>query len=281
MSELIARHLRHAKAAGLSAQTIDDRRKLLHRLNRELPWGLVEATTEELASWLAGGCWAQETRATYYKHLVAFFRWATRGRQPWLDYDPTEDLDRPVVRLGDPLPAATEEQLHLALTGLPSPYDMVVAIAAYAGARAAEIAGLHRQDVTARSMLLHGKGGKDRLIPTHAAVWARVQPLPPGPLIVREKHPWRPADGDYVSSRIAVWLGRIGMPEITLHAFRRRFATIAMTPREFGGAGASLVTVSRLLGHANPVVTSRYLVPSERERDVCVAALPMYSPTPS
>ena len=280
---MIARHLRRAKGK-LSEQTIDDRRKLLYRLDRELPEGLCKATQEELEEWLVGPedrPWARETRRTYFMHLRCFFRDASNPRRSeHLDYDPTEGIACPTAPAGLPRPA-TEDQLAAALTRLPAPYSRAVALAAYAGARAAEVAALLREEVTARSLLLHGKGGKDRLVPTHPAVWSRIEHLPPGPIIVREVHREREADGDYVSSRVTVWLGRIGYPELTLHQFRHRFATLALRPREFGGAGASLRTVQELLGHANPAVTARYTAVSERERDVCVAALPMYSPDPS
>lgn len=283
MTALIERYLRHAKSGGLSPQTIDDRRKLLYRLDRELPMGLCMATTEELEEFLAGPddrSWAAETRRTYYTGIASFFAWACDSRNPTLDYDPAAALTRPKAPPGLPRPA-TEDQLGEALMLLPAPWDAAVALAAYAGARAAEVAALERDQITLQAMTLFGKGGKRRAVGTHPAVWSRIESLPAGPIIVRERHPWRPADGDYVSSRIAVMLGRIGLGDITFHQFRHRFATMALRPRQFGGAGASLRAVQELLGHGTVATTARYTLVSDEERDAAIAALPSYRPTSS
>lgn len=281
MTQLIDAYLRHAKAKGHSKQTLRDRGKLLHRLDRVLPMGLCQATVEELEDFLAGpdDGWKPETRATYFSTITGFFRWACNPDNPHLDFDPSSSLSRPPVPPGVPHPA-TEEQLQRALT-LPAPWNTAVALAAYASARCCEVAVLDRADISRDSTRLYGKGAKVRVIPTHDAVWQLVRDLPDGPLIVRDKHPDRPADGLYVSDRTRAMFRRYGLQGLSLHAFRHRFATMTLRPRQHGGAGASVRTVQELMGHADPKTTARYTAVTEGERREAVATLPSYSPTPS
>lgn len=280
MTALIDAYLRHAQAKGHSKQTIKDRGKLLHRLDRVLPMGLCQATIEELEDFLAGPDegWAAETRATYYTTITGFFRWACDPRNPRLSYDPAESLSRPPVPAGVPKPAS-EQQLQAALA-VPAPWNAAVALAAYASARCCEVARLDRDDITETAVRFFGKGGKVRVVPTHQVVWAIVAKLPPGPLIVREQHPDRPADGEYVSDRTRAVFRRAGMPGLSLHWFRHRFATMALRPREHGGAGASVRVVQELMGHATVATTARYTATTEGERHDAVVTLPSYGPTP-
>lgn len=283
MSELIDAYLRHAQAKGHSKQTIRDRGKFLHRLDRVLPMGLAQATVEELEDFLAGPQepekpWEPETRATYYTTIKGFFRWACSPANPRIDYDPSESLSRPPRPPGVPHPAS-EEQLRQALD-LPAPWNVAVALAAYASARCCEVARLAREDIDRASTRLLGKGSKVRVVPTHDVVWALVSDLPTGPLIVRDKHPWRPADGLYVSNRTRAMFKRAGLHGVSLHWFRHRFATLALRPREHGGAGASLRVVQELMGHASPQTTARYTAVTEGERHDAVVTLPSYGPTP-
>jgi site-specific recombinase XerD len=280
MNALIDAYLRHAQAKGHSKQTIRDRGKLLHRLDRILPMGLAQATIEELEDFLAGPeeGWAPETRATYFTTITGFFRWASNPKNPRIDYDPSESLSRPPVPAGVPHPAS-EEQLQRAL-GLPAPWNVAVALAAYASARCCEVAALDRADIDRTSIRLLGKGGKTRVVPTHDVVWALVSDLPTGPLIVREKHPERPADGMYVTSRTLTMLRRAGLRGVSMHWFRHRFATLALRPKEHGGAGASVRVVQELMGHASVKTTARYTAITEGERREAVATLPSYGPTP-
>lgn len=280
MTALIDAYLRHAQAKGHSKQTIKDRGKLLRRLDDVLPMGLPRATIEELEDFLAGPetGWAAETRATYYTTITGFFRWACDPRNPRLSYDPAESLSRPPVPAGVPKPAS-EEQLQKAL-GVPAPWNAAVALAAYASARCCEVARLSREHITETETRLLGKGGKVRVVPTHRVVWALVADLPPGRIVVREKHPDRPADGEYVSDRTRAVFRRAGMPGLSLHWFRHRFATMTLRPREHGGAGASLRVVQELMGHASPQTTARYTATTEGERHDAVVTLPGY-PTPS
>jgi integrase len=280
MSDLIRAHLRHMEAAGLARNTIDDRGELLHRLNGLLPMGLDESTTEELEDYLATPGFKSQTRATYYTHIVGYFRWATDPSRVHLDYDPSACLVRPRVAKGVPKPV-TDEQLQLALGRLEEPWRTYVLLAAYQGARCCEIASITKEDINERRTRLTGKGGKTRVLKTHGVVWAAVQHFPAG-RIARLLTSDRPPRPTYISAETSKRLTRIGLDATTLHAFRHWFATTMLRPREFGGGGASLRCVQENMGHASPAVTAVYTQVADEERDAGIDALPTFhTSTPS
>jgi len=281
MNDMITAHLRRCRGANLSERTITDRGELLERLDRDLPLGLVDATTEDLEDWLAqagpvgtrGRCpWSAQTRGTYYTHIVGFFR-DMAGR---IGHDPSAGLMRPKVEAGLPRPA-TEDELQQALTLLAPPWDLYVMLAAYAGLRSCEVAALDRRHVNADELAVHqGKGGKSRIVETHPDLWRRMRAIPPGPIALLGSG--RVMTAYQMSSRMAYRFDKIGMPDITMHRFRSRFATMLLRPKELGGAGADLLTVSILMGHANPNTTKIYALVTSEQRRLAVNALPAPAP---
>jgi integrase len=274
MSDLIRAHLRHMEAAGLARNTIDDRGELLRRLDDLLPMGLYEATTEELEDYLATPGWAPWTKATYYTHLVGFFRWATHPNRVHLDYDPSASLPRPKTPRGIPRPVTNAELRH-ALEQLPEPWRTYAVLAAYEGARCCEIAVITKEDITERRTRLTGKGGKTRVLKTHQVVWRAVQDFPPG-RIARYRNKSTAVTPTYISGYGSKMLDRIGLPGATWHMFRHWYGTTMLRPREYGGAGASLRAVQENLGHANLGTTAIYTLVSDEERDAGIDALPTF-----
>lgn len=279
MTDFIALHATHCRAAGLSPVTIRDREELLRRLDAELPVGLIEATTEELSDWLARPNWAAETKRTYYTHIVGFFRWISDpDRAVGIDRDPSAGLIRPKVARHLPKPV-TDDEVRQALTDLPRPWSLYVRLAAYAGLRAAEIAQLDRRDVTEADIHIKGKGGRARSVPTHPDLWRCMRLMPRGPIALLGSGLVMRAD--QMSSRSIRQLTLIGMFDVTLHRFRHWYATMLLRPQLLGGAGADLLTVSQLMGHSTPTTTAIYAQIADEQRRIAVAALPVLAPTPS
>lgn len=285
MTDLVEHHLRHCRAAGQAVTTIVFREKLLRRLDRELPMGLIEATTEELEDWLAtnGGAdrrWSDKTRSTYYEHISAFYRWAADPRRTvGLEYDPAAGLVRPRGRRGLPRPV-TEDELAFAMAMLDEPWRTYVHLAAYAGLRCCEISALKRRDITQEAItVVRGKGGKGRSVPTDAGLWGALKDKPPG-LIALTTRDRLPVPRNYVSETTSLRLTAIGLPDVTLHRFRHRFATILLRPVALGGAGADLRTVQELMGHSSPAVTAIYTLITDEQREMAIRALPALAPSP-
>lgn len=277
MSDLIAGYVRHMKAAAMSRNTVRDREELLHRLDRDLPMGLERATVEELADWLARDGWSPKTRATYYETIRAIFKWATDPRSPILDYDPSASLARPKVYRNAPKPI-TEDEMRRVLDRTSGFWQLSAILAGYAGARCCEVAAISREDITEDSTRFHGKGGKVAAVPTHPLLWRAVRAFPRGSLA--EQHFGRPVSAAYVSAMFARRAAQAGLTGVTLHRLRHRFATILLMPRELGGCGADLRTVQELMRHASPQVTSIYTQITDRQRQIAVAALPIFAPSP-
>lgn len=278
MTQLIDDHCRHLKARGFAKNTVDSRLYLLHRLDKELPMGLGQATVEELEDFLSQFD-DNQTQATYHGHITGFFRWAADPKRPRIDYDPTVGLFRPKVPRGLPKPA-TNDELQMALLTLRDPWCRYVKLAAYAGARSCEIVALDREHITRESIRIVGKGGKVRIIRTHAVVWEAVEPLPPGPIARRVRTGDR-AEPDYLSAIMIYQLGRVGLGGLSLHRFRHWYATTQLRPQKYGGGGASIRTVQENMGHAQLSSTAIYTLVTDEERADAIDSLPTFTPTSS
>ena len=115
----------------------------------------------------------------------------------------------------------------------------------------AEIAQVHAGDIDPRSSLLvHGKGGKDRTVPVSAllnsALTAAVTRHPHGYLFPGP-------DAGHISPQSVY--GRIRRAvHVNPHSLRHAFATACYT-----GNGHDLRAVQELLGHESVVTTQRYV----------------------
>lgn len=256
MTDLIGRHCAHITSRGLSDNTIEDRRALLARMDRDLPMGLELATVEELSDWLGRRGWSRQTRCTYYTHVKSFFDWACSAEH--LDYNPAESLTRPRVPKGIPKPVTDEEMAEI--LRLAGGWLVAIVLAAYAGLRCCELATIERRDINEHTLTILGKGDKMRVVPTHPLVWVEVRDLA-GRLV----------DGSpgQISKSARDHFDRTGMPTVTMHRLRHWFATSMLA------GGADLLTVSQLLGHASTATTVRYCQISDGQRRSAIAALPV------
>lgn len=234
---------------------------ILRRAHRQMPHGVVAPSEPEIRTWL----WGQDCGSAYRAQQDA----AVRHLHRWLrrrgisNVDPTEFLARPKQQRGIPrnIPA---DQVTLILTGARQPVRTWCAIAYYAGARDCEIAALDRDDVTQVSIRLLGKGGKERMVPTHPALWRILATLPAGPvarIVARDR-------SNAIGRRISRECDRIGLPEVTAHRLRHTIATDLLD------ATGDLRLVQEFLGHASPATTAIYTRVSSARMSAAVAALP-------
>ncbi len=262
MSNLVHLYLRHLRAVGYADQTIKDRGYVLHRADRELPYGLDQASVDELEAWFAAQRLKPWSRSKYFADVAGFYAWAVWSE--YLDWSPIHQLPRPRVPHSEPRPA-TEAQLLAALQ-LARPYRTAVELAAFDGLRAGEISRLCRDDVTPEYLTVLRKGGKTQLLPTHPLVWEAIRDLPPGPVVARRR-------GGHFNPRglahtMSVRLHGIGAP-ITLHQLRHRFATALLD------AGVHIRVVQELLGHASVTSTQVYTQVTDPQRRTAIARLPV------
>lgn len=272
MSDLIDTHCAWLKAGGRRRRTYEARADWLRRADRQIPDGLVDATTGELTAWFAGGRWRPASRATAFYHLNAFFEW---GMDPRNAVDPAEPIfcDNPMAAMirprmpqGRPRPV-TDEELRIILVESKEPYRTAAVLAVGAGLRASEIADVRREHIEPGIVwVIDGKGGKTDSAPASAAVWEAVKGLPRGPVI--KSVGGRANDGKWMSERSsAYWRHKLDLPSIGLHRLRHTYARLL---RE---AGADIATISRAMRHANLKSTQVYFSASEAECRLAVQAL--------
>ena len=264
MTDFIDDHLTALRAEGRSPNTVDSREELLRRLDRDLPYGLDEATTSELQHWLGNPAWCSKTRETYWCHIVAYYRWCTKGPRPFLDYDPSATMRRP--RVGRHLPrVASDDQLAHALASLHRPMLRAVILAAGVGMRAGEVAAALREHFTRQRVIILGKGDKMRAVPVPEDVWEEIRDCPDGPLIT---HHGLPVPRQWVTMTASRALTSIGYPRLSLHWFRGAYAT------RLRRSGVDAFAIQQLLGHSSAATTQRYVELDEDDLAVAVARLP-------
>ena len=146
----------------------------------------------------------------------------------------------------------------------------MLSLAAFAGLRCQEIAGLERDDVLEAKGLLrirHGKGGKERIVPLHPDVQSalRCLPMPKTGYLFR-----RPQGGRFTANWMSVCVSKY-LAEInvnaTAHQLRHWFGT------EIYASTHDIRVTQELLGHSDPVTTAGYIAYSHVDAAAAVASL--------
>lgn len=253
-------YLRHLALAGHPKTTVDTYRSILRQAVAQLPDGLL-ATPEEILGWLATRP-GRNTRATYATGLGGFYEWCVRTRRLAADDNPMLEVPQQKRSRGLPRPC-THEQLALILTTAADPFRLWSHVFAYAGARCVEVSRLRREHITPEVTYLHGKGDKERAVPTHPELWRAVADLPPGPLAT--------CSAGQISRRSSREFTRLGLADVTAHRLRHWYGTYVQA-----AAGDTRVT-QELLGHASVSTTQVYTLVSQASMRAAVLALPSLS----
>ena len=266
MSDLIPAHLRYLRVGGHSEHTVEDRAKILYRLAEDLPNGIDEATGEDLLAWFDEHAnWHPNTRACYRAHIASFYRWAAHGPVRHIVDDPTQFVPAVRRRRGLPHPA-TDDQIAEALERANKRWCRAITLARWAGLRAGEIQRLQRRDITERHIRVLGKGGKIRIVPTHARIWEELKDVDDGLIVEATGGGMMPED--YLSKRGARYFRRLGITGFHLHMCRHSFATSLLA------AGVDIRVIQRLLGHASLATTEIYTLVVDWQLDDAIARLP-------
>lgn len=273
MGTLTDLHLGWLRARNLRPATIDQRQRAITRLRRALPVDPLVATPADLTDWYAAltDRVTPEARATELSHVRQFYRWLQReGHRA---DDPTVRLDRPRVprRLPRPIPTA---DLVTVLASAPVRVRPWVALAAYAGLRACEIARLRREDVLDGAdppvLIVHeGKGAKQRVVPLHADLAEIVLEYAPARGYLFRRHDGRVGPvSPWLVSHYAADAMRAAGVDATIHQARHWFGT------ETYRACGDLRVTQELLGHTSPVTTAGYAAWSPTRGAEAVGLLP-------
>ena len=239
------------KGAGRRPATLEARRQQLRLLarwaGRRSPWRL---STDDLLEWMASRDWSQERRRSVRSTLQGFYRWAVGSGHT--EHDPA--LRLPVVRAGVPRPRPCDDDvLRTAVKAAPERDVLMVRLSAQCGLRRAEVAQVHTRDVIAGtnrgeySLVVHGKGGKERVVPLPPILAKELLRRPRG-------HVFPGQINGHLSAR---WVGKVvggWLDEgYTMHSLRHWFATVTYEDTR------DLLVLSEVLGHASPETTRRYV----------------------
>jgi integrase/recombinase XerC len=270
---LVDDYLAAEAGAGRSPATIATRRGHLACMARGLRCGPARVTTAGILAWFGRQAWSIETRRSHRNTAVSFFGWSHRTGH--LPTDPGAGL--PVMRAATPSPRPAPDSAWSAALAIADPrVRLMLRLAAEVGLRRAEIARVHRRDLTrgaaGAELLVHGKGGKLRVVPVGDDLAAAIadglsQADPIADSVcqadtllkeISQAYPlggWLfPGDeGGHLSPR---WVGKLmagALPDHwTAHTLRHRFAT-----RAYRGS-RNLRAVQVLLGHSSIATTERY-----------------------
>jgi len=255
-AQLIQAHLEWLRIRGLRPATIKARRGALLRLQRRLPYPLIDAIADDLRLWQERLTLGPHALGTETAHVAEFYKWAARhGHRP----DNPADL-LPRVKVPPSLPRPISEgDLRMALACAPDRIRPWLVLAGWCGLRAREIAlleraDIHDQDIPPTLFVRDGKGGKQRVVPLPASVVAELA----GCRLPSRGPVFRRADGypaaitpARVSKATSDYLHSIGI-DATLHQFRHRYATVAYQ------ATHDLLLVQTFMGHESPKTTAGY-----------------------
>lgn len=250
---------------GASAETLRVRRGILRsvvkRIGSHQP---DQVSTEDLVTMCSRQKWSIDHRRNVRTTLVVFYDWALHAGI--CTDNPARRM--PKVRAAAPRPRPAPDKVWLDLLMAADPRERMMArLAGEAGLRRAEVAKVQRDDVISDlygySLVVQGKGGKQRTVPltdslANAILEYRRTPgyLFPGQI-----------DGHMSPNHCGKLLSRL-MPEgWSAHKLRHRYAS-----RGFAATG-DLLAVQTALGHSSVATTQRYVqVSTQSVRAVSEAA---------
>ncbi|WP_167203019.1 tyrosine-type recombinase/integrase [Actinomyces respiraculi] len=252
-ADAVARFETVLRAAGRRETTIATRLRHVRQLARALPDAPPDqVTSDQLLTWAGAQHWQPETRHAYYVSIRLLYAAIELRPSP---ADALPPISRPV-----PPPRPTPETVYRrALADADERTRAILTLAGAAGLRRSEIVQVNIRDLiddlTATSLVVHAKGGRDRLIPLTDELTALIRTM-----CATSPEGWASPsrDGGHITPRWAARLAsRVLPPGWSLHTLRHRFATTAYA------ADRDLLAVQRLLGHTSVATTQRYTAPPD------------------
>lgn len=247
---LIAGWLGWLESGNLSPNTLRLRRYALQRFaaHHDLRTASTQDILDHLAG-LTGGAWS---KASHLSAVKSFYHWMTgmglRADNPSLMIRSIKTHDRTKPRLPKKvldraLLLTQDDRVRFALL-----------LGSRAGLRREEIATFHSSCIRGSSLVIVGKGDKERTIPCHPDLRPYCDDLRAHPGWAFSSHviPGQHVTPETIQRMVHKALGG----DWQTHDLRRYFATAAYD------ATRDLRAVQELLGHADPATTAKYVSPN-------------------
>ncbi len=245
-------------ASGVAPGTVVLYRHYLRRVMGDLGKPLEQVTTADLEQVLGSADWGPSARKSARTALGGFWSWAARAGVVG------EDVSAclPSVRVPRGRPRPTPESVLLAALRRSSPRErLMLELGALAGLRAGEIARVRGSDYDGQTLLVHGKGGHQRLVPVEDGHLRDALSACAGWLFPS------PRGGHLTPNHVSKLISRVLPEPWTAHSLRHRFGCRAYAVTR------DLLAVSALLGHASTETTLTYVaLPDDHLRDAVRAA---------
>lgn len=283
---LIQAYATHQRGKNLAQRTIDERRQLILALARETGRSPGKVTTLDLQVRLGRRHKRKpekglmpSTMQRERSDMRNFFKWAKK--EGHISKNPAKRLSKISVPRTAPRPM-TMGQVQLVLSsGAYRRTRTMILLAVYQGLRAHEIAKFRGDhiDYTSGTILVLGKGGKERSVPMDPVIRAEAETYPQGYWFPSRKtntkgHVHHRSVSDLMTR--AIRRAGITDPRITGHSMRHTYGT------ELVEAGVDIRVVQELMRHDSLNSTQIYTRVSEKRKREAQLLLPRVSvPTAS
>jgi integrase len=234
-----------------SRATIDARRRVLTTIDNPLNIDRerIQAWWESRQTTATGEPRAASSLSGESSHVRAFYRWCVG--QGLIAGNPADWLPRVRQQSRKATPVGEADLYRLMHTAEP-PMRQMLALAAMAGLRSAEIAVIRWEDIDHAAGILWvrlGKGSKDRSVPLSAGLLGELGDPGEGLIVGKAMTP------KAVSMAVGRYLRDNGV-QSSAHKLRARYAT------RFLAATGDLVATAEAMGHSSVATTALYAIAS-------------------
>lgn len=225
-------------------------RMVAHRSSTRGP---AELTLAMLVMICSAEDWSREHRRGVRRSIISFLEWAQREKL--VPANVGNGLPR--VPSGPPNPRPYPDRLWRQLLVVAGGRErMMIRLAGEMGMRRAEVAVCRREDLTedltGYHLLIHGKGGKQRLVPMPDKLAEDFMDFCPGGYLFPGN------DNGHLSPMAVGKLVADLMPQgWSMHKLRHRFASRSLSRTD------DLLTLRDALGHTSVATTQIYTKPAE------------------
>lgn len=253
--DAVAGWVRWLTTGGLSKTTIHQRRSHVRMIARRSETTHPrDVTLDQLVRITTAQIWSNEHRKGVRTSLISFYDCALdRGL---VTDNPAMKLPR--VKAGQPRPRPATDEVWREMMEKASPRErLMIRLAGEAGMRRAEVAVSHRDDLIddphGSSLIVHGKGDKQRVVPISNSLAEAIREHCPRGYLFPSRERWGNEIAPHLSPHhVGKMIGALMPPGFSMHKLRHRYAT-----RVYRGS-RNILAVQMLLGHVSVATTQRY-----------------------